>query len=103
MSSLSQQGLKQKQRKPMESRELGSQEKKREWLTLVSHDGGGDTSEPRGDMKAEIRRLENEVKSLSKKLHDLNNELLWRDTLAARHAEAYALAEQQVLQDSSAG
>ena len=88
MSRLNQQGFLQTQRKQLSN------------LVVFHNDDNG--SELMPDMKARIKRLEDEVASLTKQLHDANNDILWRDTLAARHAEAYALAEQQDLKNTSA-
>jgi hypothetical protein len=44
-------------------------------------------------LRSEIERLQGTVESLTQKLHDANNDLLWVDLIAARHAEAYATAE----------
>jgi len=85
MSRLSQQGYMQTQREQINN--------------LVVCDNDDDSMERVLDMKAEIKRLEDKVESLTKQLHDANNDILWRDTLAARHAEAFAHAEQQVLQN----
>ncbi len=84
MSSLSQQEYPQTQRKLLND--------------LADYHADGHISDLALDIqqrgiKAENERLRSEVVSLTRQLHDANNDLLWRDTLAARHAEAYAVAE----------
>ncbi|HEY8084960.1 MAG TPA: hypothetical protein VIE69_05095 [Methylophilaceae bacterium] len=116
MFSLSPQKMMQAERSVMNAPASTSQGKAAKWLALSPSNSDGEGCSRSGDsirdvmesddltpddLKSVISRLQAEVASLTRKLEDVNNDLLWRDTIAARHAEAYALAEQQALQNSS--
>jgi hypothetical protein len=122
MFSLSQQKMMQAERRTMSAPAFTAPGKSGKWLTLAhsNSDAKGCSSSADGihevlradglqlddlqadDLKLVINRLQDEIVSLTRKLDEANNDILWRDTLAARHAEAYALAEQQALQNASA-
>lgn len=88
------------QRKPVHIHESGVRNDNA-WLALVSTVSENSSTLDEGSaLRLENARLQHEVEALTKKLEAANQDLLWRDTLAARHADAYAKAEQQTLHNS---